>query len=158
MPHYYDLQFRDWSDELSTVQFNITPITVVTIVAELVGLAALRTAVENITVGIASRDKIIMDDTIISADRPATPLAQRENKWLVRYHSVGTNKKFTLEVPTADLSLAGVMIPGSDFADLTVSPMSDFVTAFETWVRPPDDPAGTVLCVVDSVQFVGRNL
>jgi hypothetical protein len=156
MSHMYDLQFRDWSDELSTVQVHITPITVVTIVAELVIIAALRTAIEGITIGVASRDKIIMDDTIISAARPASPLAQREVKWLVRYHGVDNNKKWTCEIPTADLSLAGVLVPGSDFADLTVSPMSDFVTAFQTAVRPPD--SDTSLVVVDSVQFVGRNI
>jgi len=156
LSHKYDLQFRDWSDELSTMEVHITPITVVTIVAELVLIAALRTATEAITIGVASRDKIIMDDTIISAARPATPLAQRENKWFVRYHGVDNNKNWSCEIPTADLSLAGVLIPGSDFADLTVSPMSGFVTAFEAVVRPPD--SDTSLVVVDSVQFVGRNL
>jgi len=69
---------------------------------------------------------------------------------------VDNNKKWTCEIPTADLALTDVVIPGTDFADLAVGAMATFVSAFETTVRPPD--SDTSLVVVDSVQFVGRNL
>lgn len=156
MTHRYNLSFRDWSDEKSTTSVNIAPITVGTIVAILAEITAYRSAVEGITIGVASDDEIIMDDTVISADRPDSPLAQREVKWLVRYHGVDNNKKWQMEIPTADLAADGRLIPGSDFADLTEAGMAAFVTAFQTLVRPPD--SDTSLVVIDSVQFVGRNL
>jgi len=156
MPHLYDLQFRDFSDEISTHQVNISPITVGTIVAELAEIAAYRSAVEGITLGIAARDKIIMDDTLISAARPVSAVAQREMKWLVRYHGVTDGKKWTCEIPTADLTLANILVPGTDIMDLTQAQAATWKTAFETMVRPPGDD--TQLVVVDQVVFVGRNL
>lgn len=156
MPHFYDLTFRDWSNEPTTSQVNIAPITVGTIVAVLAEITAYRTAVEGIVIGETASDKIVMDSTTYSAAAADSPLAQRENKWLVRYHGVDNNKKWQVEIGTADLAADGRLIPNSDFADLTEAGMAAFKTAFEALVRPPD--SDTSLVVIDSVQFVGRNI
>lgn len=156
MPHFYDVQFRDYSDETSTHQVNISPITIGTIVAILAEIAAYRAATEGITLGVVSRDKIVMDDTLISAARPASAFAQRELKWLVQYHGVDNGKTWSCEIPTPDLSDPDVLVAGTDIADLTFPAMATWKTAFETLVRPPD--SDTSLVVVDQVVLVGRNL
>jgi len=79
------------------------------------------------------------------------PLAQRENKWLVRYHDNIDGTKFSLEIPTADLTL---LTTGNEFADLDGTEFAAFVAAFQAVVVSPDDPSHDVL--VDSIQFVGR--
>jgi len=159
MPHFYDVTLRDYSKELSTVQYPISPITVITIEAELVLLTALRTATEGITLGTTAKDKIIMDETIYSGSSPTDENAQRERKWLVRYHGVTSGKKYTLTVPTADLD--GNLVPGTDIADLVNSEaMAAFVTAFQNGVSAPYSAgvAGVETVLVDEIVHVGRNL
>jgi len=78
------------------------------------------------------------------------PLAQRENKWLVRYHD-DDGTKFTVEIPTAKLSLLTL---NNEFLDLTGLVAAAYVSAFEAVVKSPDDP--TLGVTVDSIQFVGR--
>lgn len=112
-------------------------------------ISALYTATLDLTVGSQAATSELAVSTQ-SAVVNTNPLAQRENKWLVRYHdTAGT--KFTVEIPTADLSLLDA---GTEFLDLTGTEAAAYVTAFQGVVRSPDDPALTVL--VDSIQFVGR--
>jgi len=112
--------------------------------------AALWTAALDITLGSQSSTRLLAASTL-SAVENTNPLAQRENKWLVRYHdTAGT--KFTVEIPTADLSLLTL---GTEFLNLDDSgPIAAFVTAFEAYAKSPDDP--TLSVTVDSIQFVGR--
>lgn len=156
MPHVYDIQIRDFSDETSTTQVFTGAITAVSIAGYLTALGNYRTAVEGITLGVVSHEKIVMDTTIISAARPVSAFAQRELKWLVRYHGNTSNKKFQLEIPTPDLSDADILVPGTDVADLTFPAMATWVTNFEGFARSPDSDTENV--TVDEVVLVGRNL
>lgn len=153
--HYSLFQFRDWGKELSTVKIYNGAITAVSIAGFLTAFGAMRAAIEGITLGVASQEGWVGDSTILSAALPASQAAQRESKWLVRYHNTVTNKPHTLEIPTADL-VGVTLLAGSDFADLTVAPMSTFVSNFNSFARGPDSDVDAV--VVDSVQFVGRNI
>jgi hypothetical protein len=156
MPHWIDLQYRDYSDELSSCTFNVSPITVGTITALLAEFASLRSATDAIVLGVRASDTVVMDKTVGSASRPTSAVAQRELKWLVRYHGVDDGKKWTCEIPTPDITLTDVLIPGTDIVDLTQTEMAAFVTAFETAVRPPGND--TSLVVIDQIVLVGRNL
>lgn len=129
-----------WTSTLSAANFT----------AQTGLISALFTAALDITVGSQAGTRILAAATVSSVVN-TNPLAQRENKWLVRYHdSVGT--KFTLEIPTADLSLLDT---GTEFLNLADGgPIAAFVTAFEAVVKSPDDPTLTV--TLDSMQFVGR--
>lgn len=153
--HYSVFQFRDWGAELSNVKIYNGPITVGTLPGFLTSFGAMRAALEGITLGIASQETWVGDSTVLSAALPASQAAQRESKWLGRYHDTVTNKKYQFEVPTADL-VGVALLPLSDFADLTAAPMSTFVSAFNGFARSPDSDANAV--VLDSMQFVGRNL
>lgn len=136
--------------EKSSWAFWIATLTAGNFVAQTGLVSALLTAALDITLGSQSASRVLAVSDV-SAVVNTNPLAQRENKWLVRYHdTAGT--KFSLEIPTADLSLLTL---GTEFLDLTLAgPIADFVTAFEAVVKSPDDPTLTV--TVDSIQFVGR--
>jgi hypothetical protein len=136
--------------EKSSWSFWISTLTAGNFVAQTGLVSALFTAVLDITLGAQAATKVQAVATQ-SAVVVTNPVADRENKWLVRYHdTAGT--KFSLEIPTADLSLRTL---GTEFLDLvTAGPIKDFVTAFEAVVKSPDDPTLTV--TVDSIQSVGR--
>lgn len=156
---WYDLTFKDWSDESSVVQVFVSPLTALDITAELIGIAALRDSIKAICSGVAWKDRVVNGAQILDGTLPTTPLAQRENKWLVRYHGDDSGKKYSLEIPTAALVTSGGdsrLVPGSDFADLTQTEIAAFVGLFHTWARNPD--SGTETNTVDSIQFVGRDL
>jgi len=112
-------------------------------------ISALYTATLDLTLGSQSATSELAVSTQ-SAVVNANPLAQRENKWLVRYHDTG-GTKFTVEIPTADLSLLDT---NTEFLDLTGTEADAYKIAFEAVVRSPDDPTLTV--TLDSIQFVGR--
>lgn len=156
MASWYDITFRDWSRELSTSQVFVPHLTALNITAELITIGSLRTAIEGIVLGETAKDRVVNNQQILSADAASSPLAQRENKWLVRYHGATTQKKFSLEIPTADIGATGRLLPDSDYADLTETGMAAFVAAFEAAAVSPDDDTEFVL--VDTVQFVGRDL
>ena len=156
MPHMYDVQLRDFSRETSTSQIFIGPITAITVAGLLTQIGTYRAAVDGITLGELAAETIVMDKTVLSADAPASAFAQRELKWLVRYHGATSNKKFQLEIPTPDLTDPDILVPGTDFADLTFGVVSTWVTAFEALAKSPDDDTEDV--IVDQIVLVGRNL
>jgi len=136
--------------EKSSWAYWMSTLTAANIVAQLGLVSALNTAVLAITRGSQAATNVLAVSTqsaVVNAD----PLAQREVKWLVRYHDTASTK-FTLEIPTADLSLLDA---GTEFLNLEDGgPIEAFVTAFQDVVKSPDDPTLTV--TVDSIQFVGR--
>lgn len=84
--------------------------------------------------------------------KPANGEAQREKKWLCRYHDATTQKKYVLELPGADLSK---LAPASEFLDITAGDGLTFKNQFDAFVVAPDTANAVVL---DEVQFVGRNI
>ncbi len=137
--------------EKSSWDVWIATLTSGNIVAQLGLVSTLETATLDITLGSQASDRVLARSTQ-SAVVNTNPLAQRENKWLVRYHDTA-GSKFTIELPTADLSLLDT---GTEFLNLTDGgPIAAYVAAFQAVVVSPDDPT-LVPVVVDSIQFVGR--
>jgi len=135
--------------EKSSWSVWIPTLTAANIVAVTGAVSTLYSAVLDITLGSQAASNILAVSTAATLANN-NPLAQRENKWLVRYRDAD-NTPFSVEIPTADLSLLTL---GSEFADLTTTEMAAFVAAFEAVVKSPDDP--TLAVTVNSVQFVGR--
>jgi len=136
--------------EKSSWAFWTATLTAANIVAQEGLISALWTATLDIIRGAEAATRILAvsdQSAVVVTD----PEAQRENKWLVRYHdTAGT--RFTLEIPTAKLSLLDT---GTEFLNLADGGViAAFVTAFEAVVKSPDDPTFTV--AVDSIQFVSR--
>lgn len=112
----------------------------------------LLTAVQAVILGVNQQTRLTYNESNLSSDAAASQLAQREKKWLLRYHdSVNPSLKFTVSIPTSDLT----KLPNhQEFLDLTAGVGLALKTAFEAVVVSPDDSANTV--VLDSVQYVGR--
>lgn len=154
--HYGMFKIRDYSNETSTVKFYNGAITAASLPGYLTNFGALKSAVQGITSGIIASESWVGDNTVLSQAAPATPVAQRENKWLVTYEGDTSQKLYQMTVPAADITNAALFLANSDDADLASAPMAAFVTAFETIARTPDSDTETV--TVKSIRYVGRNL
>lgn len=139
--------------ESTSMQVAVTTMTPANAAATVTALGNLQAAMAAVTLGVFAKDEIVYQRNILGTGPAASNLAQRENKWLLRYHDATTLKKFTVSIGTADLSL----LPAhSEFLDIvTAGPGANLKTAFEALVVSPDDSSHSV--VLDSVQFVGRN-
>jgi hypothetical protein len=150
----WGLQVKDYSDESSTMEFPIPLLSAINWVATMGLIDDLRDAlvlVNYFIKGLRAWEYIIARIRT-SAGAAMTPQAQREAKWLVRYHDTTTGKKGIVEIPTADFSLLSA---NSDY--MNVAPASAgaaFVTAFEAFVL---SEAGNAVAF-DFAKLVGRSL
>lgn len=138
--------------ENTNASFPITTLTAANYTAKASLIDALLTAIGSIVLGVEAKEETVFLRSFISADPASSALAQRENKWLMRYHDAVTQQKFQVSVGTADLTK---LMPHSEFIDLTAGDGAALKTAFEAIVVSPDNAANAV--VLDTVQFVGRN-
>ncbi len=149
---FMQIGFRDYSNEPSSVEIPVTDLTAGNFTAQTGLQTALQTAIVAVTLGNVVRDMGIWRRRSNLGVAPTNPLAQREKKWLVRYHDATTFVKYQAEIPCANLTL---LAPASDFMLTTATEFTDLKAAWEAVVRSPDDNNLTVL---DSLQFVGRKL
>lgn len=147
-----DVQINDYGEEPTIVRLPITTLTPSNVAATETLVGNLRTAIAAMTLGLFVKNSITYAVNQTGAGPASDPLAQRENKWLVRYHDGTTQQKYRAELGTADLSL---LADHSEFLSLTSAEGAAFKTAFEAVVVSPGNSSNSV--VVDSIQFVGRN-
>lgn len=147
------LNTKTGKPENANFSFNVNDITAANLVATLAAWTTFRSAIAGIILGVERQETVVAYRTTASNTRASSTAAQRENKWLCRYHDATNNLTYDFSIPTADLS---ELPDGSEFLDLSVDPGLAFKTAFEAVVKSPYDPTHAVL--LDSVQFVGRNL
>lgn len=138
--------------EVTTWSVPVTTLTAANYVAKKALIDALQTAVNDVVLGVLRNTDVTIDRELVSILPSNNPLAQRENKWLARYHDSVTQLRFQVSIGTANLSLK---IAHSENLDLTAGVGLALKTAFELIVVSPDDSAHSV--VLDSVKFVGRN-
>jgi len=144
---------NDYSNEKST--FGLTSITANAgnLAAQQTAAAALAGAVEDLTIG----ELVKQVQTLVILDTPAiptSPYAQRELKWLVSYVGDSSGKVFQCEIAAPDIT--DNVVANSDQADLASTDWAAFVTAFESYVRSPDN--GTETVTVLGARLVGRNI
>ena len=149
--HTASLTYIDYSDEDTTTEVNVGPITALTIVAFLAQFGDFRTATNAITLGNLANDRWTGDATKYNVTPPTDANAQRERKFQVNYQDTTTFAQYRLEIGTADLE--GRMIAGTDFVDLTNTEIAAWITAFETLCKSPEGNGVNVLNIV----AVGRN-
>lgn len=138
--------------ETSTMAIPVTTLTPANVAAQITLANNLQTAIAAVTLGNFLKSESTYARNLLGVGPAASNLAQRENKWLMRYHDNTTFQKFQVSVGTADLSL---LPDGSEFLDLEDTEGAALKTAFEAVVVSPADSTHTV--TLDSVQFVGRN-
>jgi len=146
-------QITDYSNEKSS--FNVTSITANAgnLAAQQTAAAALAAAVDDLTIG--ELTKQIMNLAIVDTPAiPTNPYAQREMKWLVQYQGDSSGKLFSIEIAAPDIT--DNVVVNSDVADLASTDWAAFVTAFESYVRSPDN--GTETVTVVAARLVGRNI
>jgi len=144
---------KNGSPETTTFRVPVVALTAANVVAQQALLATLGTATAGITLGVVNKTTTTLADTPGNPGPSSNPLAQREQKWFVRYHDAVNYKKFDVSIGTADTSL---LTNNSEFLDLSDGgPIEAFVDAFEAVVKSPYDDTHAV--VVDSIQYVGRN-
>lgn len=143
-----NIPVTDYSNEASAASLPVDDA-----IADLT-ITALFTAVDGVIIG-----NIGQSTLNLSTPKDAGPggaaankFAQRELKWLCRYHDATTNKKYTLEIPCAD---AALLTGNTDFMDLGAGAGAQLKTDFDAAVVAPLTGNATVL---DSVQLVGRNI
>lgn len=149
----YSVTIRDRSGELSNVGFNIGFVTTLNLTAQLTNTGNLKNAIDAITLGVIARDEMKVYTNDLDASLPVSPYANRESKFLVRYHD-STAAVSTFEIPAPDLAMVGLLQSGTDFINLLQPEIDDFVQAFQTAAL---SPAGNAV-VVDSIEIVGRNI
>lgn len=166
----YQLKYKDFSKENSTVAFTGVQLDGDNYDAQLILAHDLRTATDAITLGARIEETVISERLASAAATPTDKSAQRERKWLVRYRDVtqyfdfpstafpntGYGKTFTLDIPTADQSLLGA--GNSDIINPTdagiAAAITTWIAAFEAFQKSPY--GGDV--EVDQLVLVGRNL
>lgn len=145
--------YEDESSELSVMDFRIREMNASTIAALLTELAALGTAIDDLSSGTLRKSQAMQDSSTFGTPNPVDPNAQRERKWRVEFIDTVNGKSGKVEIPVAFVD-ANVKVPGSDLADMSDTKWIAFVTAFEATARTVD---GNVLEVQRAV-LVGRNL
>jgi len=143
---------RTGKPETTNAAVAITTLTAANVVAQQALLATLQGAIADITLGVFRQAETVFTRNLLSASPAASVLAQRENKWLFRYHGNSTFQSFSVSYGTADLSL---LDSGAEYLDLTADEGLAVKNAFEAVVKSPNDSSESV--TLDSVQFVGRN-
>lgn len=141
--------YMDYSREKSTFRLFLPNLTAANFVAELAAAAALQDAILATTLGREVKRTVQAFEAFPSSIPPTTKLAQRENKWLARYHDA-LGRSFQCEIPCADLSQ---LATNSDFYDTSLGTWTTLLSAWSVAVVSPDDVSSTVL---DSFEFVGR--
>lgn len=139
--------------ETTTSRFPVTTLTPANVAAQITLANNLQVAIASIVLGnFVKSESTYASNTLGGLLASADPLAQRENKWLMRYHDATTFQNFQLSVGTADLTKH---MTNSEFVDLTAGDGLALKTAFEAVVVSPAD--STHLVILDSIQYVGRN-
>jgi hypothetical protein len=144
--------YRDYSKEVSHLRLFVTTITPGNQAAQVALHTTLFAALDALTLGLQQKEETVLSTSVVNVTPATNPLAQRENKWLLRYHASVTRKNFVVELPCADLSLLG---NNTDFIDKTGAEWLALKSAFEAVVVDPDDGGAVIL---DDAEFVGRNL
>lgn len=138
--------------ESTSMQIPVATLTPANVAAQITLANNLQTALAAIVLGTFAKSESTYARNLLGTTPAASPLAQRENKWLMRYHDATTFQKFQVSIGTADLTLVS---GNTEFLDLTADEGLALKTAFEAVVVSPAD--STHATILDSVQFVGRN-
>lgn len=145
----YVRTMADYDAETTVFRVNSTTLSAANFDAQVALNVALGVAIVGVTVG--ALQKIAYGNEILSPAVCDEPLAQRENKWLIRYVDDVTGDAYHVELGTADLTLLDPDNRG--YMKIDTDEGLAFKSAFDGYALSPDGNAVTML----SAQFVGRN-
>lgn len=150
--HYGEFEILDYSMSKSSFSFSFGAITALSLPAFLTQFGALRSALQNIIIGTIAKERWVGDETILSNIPPLESAAQRELAWRVYYAGTeGSRRLKHCDIATAD---TGLLLSGSDMADMSDPNIAAFVTAFEAIATDPEDEEAAA--IVAKIQLIGR--
>ena len=118
---------------------------------------SLKTATDAIIAGVIRDETTVAEDALLDGSVPASNIARRELKLLIRYTGNVSGDEFRSELATPLLTALTMESGDANFVQLADGGvMAAFVTAFQTFARSPNDPTENV--TIQSVQVVGRNI
>ena len=148
------IRYNDYGAERSTVTLMGEALTAVNFDAQATALTSLMDAIAAITLGVKVSFLQGNDNEIVGPGTQASdPYAQREAKWLVKFHEVTGGAKRSVEIPCPDLANLDPNNKGKAHVG-DAGAVDAFVTAFEAFVKT--DAGGNVQ--VDEILHVGRNI
>jgi hypothetical protein len=135
------------------MKFYMGGITALSLPGFLTQFGALRTAIDNLTLGTLFKEIWTGDSTVLSNIAPTDPNAQRELAYEVSMvdGDDGGGRVYTFTIACADTSK---LIPGTDKVDLTDMEVAEFITAYETIATLPNDPESSVEII--GIRIIGR--
>lgn len=145
--------WNDYDAEPSSFNVNHVQLTAGNIVATTALLGAVKTALDDIVIGHFSHEATYALVTEGDKIPSSNPYAQREAKFLLRFHSTVTGDLITRELPMPDLGVAGLLLPNSKFMDLTAGEGLALKTALDAVMKDKDGNTATLT----SAEFKGRN-
>lgn len=148
--------FRDYGEppERSAVQVAGPDMTAGNFAAEATLIDSLVAAIEGMSLGTKTKTSRVAVEAPYPETQPASPYAQRETKWLVRFRDTVTGEKGSLEIPCADLTLLDSTSQGK--ADMANASVAAFVSAYEAYALSPAGVRGQV--EIYEIVHVGRNI
>lgn len=149
--------WHDYDVEPTSMVVNTVEITAANLDAQATLAAALRTALNGIT--LAGVEQVVITDNVWDTVVPVTdPFAQREIKWTIISQDAAGNKFKSNEVPMANLDLlenaSKYIVKNGNVTVVTgAAAVAAFVTAYEAFAV---SNTGSALTVIDIYQS-GRN-
>lgn len=150
--HVASATYKDYSNEKSTMQYNIGPITALTIAGFLTQNDTFLDTVQALSLGALQQTSWTGDITKYSGAAPTDLNAQRERKWRVDFEDTVNLTPGHFEIPIA--LITGQLIVGTDKANLTTTEWAALIAAAEALLKSDDGNAINIL----GATLVGRNL
>ena len=147
-----NIRYEDYDGEVSTVRVGVEELTALNFDAQVALGVTFMDTIAGITLGLKTGFQH-MNDTKTVLGPSSDVDAQRERKWLVQWHDGITFKRYTTEIPCADLAQLDPNDRGNaNIGDAGV--VDAFVAAWEAYVITPDGNTA----IVDEISHVGRNV
>jgi len=147
----YSRTLLDFDSEKTVFEVSAPVLTAANFDAQATLRAALGTAIANITLGTLNQ-AVFGNVDFQTNTPPASEIAQRESRWLIRYVDDVTQTLYHVTLGTADL-VDHMSASAKGFADLADADVAAFVTAFEAYVL---SPVGNAVTIQD-IMHVGSN-
>lgn len=154
---YNTYSWSDYDGEPANMTINTVEITAANLDAQQTLLTTLRTAMNEITIGVVNKS-VVSDIGWDTNTLTTNPFGQREIKWVIIAEDTAGNKFKSNEIPMADLALLTgnqkYIIKGGA---VSVTDPDGFVAAFKTaYEAVAVSNTGLALTIIDMYQ-VGRN-
>lgn len=140
----FSINMIDRDDDNRQFTLPATTITAANHDAQAALAAALVAGIEGISRLVTKQWDFVANRTVTGSARPTAGSAQVNIEWQVTYVEATTLDVRTVRIGGANLDIAGILLPGSNVADLTNTEMAAFKSAFEAYILGDSGNAVTV--------------